>query len=171
MFVKINGAPHHLWRALDNAKKQETGRWLNNKAEESHLPIGPRERAMQRFRQLRCLRNIHTRLFVRPHPFQPGTPALLRRQVQTRPRRRPGRVAPALARPGSRVQRKTQTCTNSSDGTGSECAFVRSTNVAQKWSVNQGWKGAWASASPAASRASSQRTTEMRLASICSRRV
>lgn len=31
------------------ADKQETGRWLNNRVENSHLPFRRRERAMQRF--------------------------------------------------------------------------------------------------------------------------
>ena len=35
--------------------RQETGRWLNNRAENSHLPFRRRERAMQRFRRLRSL--------------------------------------------------------------------------------------------------------------------
>ena len=33
------------------AKRQETGRWLNNRIENSHQPLRRRERAMQRFRQ------------------------------------------------------------------------------------------------------------------------
>ena len=33
------------------AKRQETGRWLNNRVENSHQPLRRRERAMQRFRQ------------------------------------------------------------------------------------------------------------------------
>jgi putative transposase len=35
------------------ANRQETGRWLNNRAENSHLPFRRRERAMQRFRRMR----------------------------------------------------------------------------------------------------------------------
>ena len=35
--------------------RQETERWLNNRAENSHLPFRRRERAMQRFRRLRSL--------------------------------------------------------------------------------------------------------------------
>ena len=35
--------------------RQETGRWLNNLAENSHLPFRRRERAMQRFRRMRSL--------------------------------------------------------------------------------------------------------------------
>ncbi|AXI54132.1 IS6 family transposase [Sulfitobacter sp. JL08] len=38
--------------------KQETGRWLNNRAENSHLPFRRRERAMLRFRQMRCLQKF-----------------------------------------------------------------------------------------------------------------
>ena len=40
------------------ADKQETGRWLNNRAENSHLPFRRRERAMQRFRQMRSLQKF-----------------------------------------------------------------------------------------------------------------
>ncbi len=40
---------------LGAADRQETGRWLNNRAENSHLPFRRRERAMQRFRRIRSL--------------------------------------------------------------------------------------------------------------------
>ena len=43
---------------IGNADKQETGRWLNNRAENSHLPFRRRERAMQRFRSMRCLQKF-----------------------------------------------------------------------------------------------------------------
>lgn len=42
-------------RELGNQERQETGRWLNNRAENSHLPLRRRERAMLRFRQMRSL--------------------------------------------------------------------------------------------------------------------
>ncbi len=42
-------------KVLDTAEKQETGRWLNNRGENSHQPFRRRERAMQRFRQMRSL--------------------------------------------------------------------------------------------------------------------
>jgi len=35
--------------------RQETGRWLNNRAENLHLPFRRRERATQRFRRMRSL--------------------------------------------------------------------------------------------------------------------
>lgn len=37
---------------------QEVGRWLNNRAENSHLPLRRRERAMLRFRQMRSLQKF-----------------------------------------------------------------------------------------------------------------
>lgn len=110
VFVKINGATHYLWRAVDhegevlesfvtkrrdrkaamkflrksmkrygrpgtiitdrlksysaamkvigNSRRQVTGRWLNNRAENSHLPFRRRERAMLRFRRLRSLQKF-----------------------------------------------------------------------------------------------------------------
>lgn len=45
-------------KVIGNAKKQETGRWLNNRAENSHLPFRRRERAMLRFRQMRSLQKF-----------------------------------------------------------------------------------------------------------------
>ena len=42
-------------KELGAADRQETGRWLNNRAENSHLPFRRRERAMQRFRRIRSL--------------------------------------------------------------------------------------------------------------------
>ncbi|MEQ6248947.1 IS6 family transposase [Sulfitobacter sp. HNIBRBA3233] len=110
VFVRINGATHYLWQAVDhegevlesyvtkrrdrkaalkflrksmkrygnpemivtdklrsygaamkvigNTSRQETGRWQNNRAENSHLPFRRRERAMLRFRQMRCLQKF-----------------------------------------------------------------------------------------------------------------
>jgi putative transposase len=34
------------------------GRWLNNRAENSHLPFRRRERAMQRFRRMKSLQKF-----------------------------------------------------------------------------------------------------------------
>ncbi len=48
VFVKVNGERHYLWR----------GRWLNNQAENSHLPFRRRERAMLRFRRMRTLQKF-----------------------------------------------------------------------------------------------------------------
>jgi len=45
-------------KEIGNADRQETGRWLNNRAENSHLPFRRRERAMLRFRRLRSLQKF-----------------------------------------------------------------------------------------------------------------
>ena len=42
-------------KALGAQHLHETGRWLNNRAENSHLPLRRRERAMLRFRRMRSL--------------------------------------------------------------------------------------------------------------------
>ena len=47
-------------KVIGNADRQETGRWLNNRAENSHLPFRRRERAMQRFRRMRSLQKFVT---------------------------------------------------------------------------------------------------------------
>nr|MCU0855161.1 DDE-type integrase/transposase/recombinase [Paracoccaceae bacterium] len=38
--------------------RQVTGRWMNNRAENSHLPFRRRERAMLRFRRIRSLQKF-----------------------------------------------------------------------------------------------------------------
>ncbi len=45
-------------RDLGAARKQETGRWMNNRAENSHLPLRRRERVMSRFRSPRSLQKF-----------------------------------------------------------------------------------------------------------------
>jgi putative transposase len=45
-------------REIGNAEKQVTGRWLNNRAENSHQPFRRRERAMLRFRRIRSLQKF-----------------------------------------------------------------------------------------------------------------
>jgi putative transposase len=45
-------------RELGNLERQEIGRWLNNRAENSHLPFRRRERAMLRFRQMKSLQKF-----------------------------------------------------------------------------------------------------------------
>lgn len=45
-------------KRIGNGDKQETGYWLNNRAENSHLPFRRRERAMQRFRSMRGLQKF-----------------------------------------------------------------------------------------------------------------
>ena len=61
-YVRIKGEMRYLWRAamneLGNGHKQVTGRWANNRCENSHLPFQRRERAMLRFRQMKTLQKF-----------------------------------------------------------------------------------------------------------------
>jgi putative transposase len=45
-------------KVIGNANKQETGRWLNNRGENSHQPFRRRERAMLGFRSMRSLQKF-----------------------------------------------------------------------------------------------------------------
>lgn len=55
-------------KVIGNAKRQQTGRWLNDQAENSHLPFRQRERAMLRFRQMQSLQKFVTvHAFVQNH--------------------------------------------------------------------------------------------------------
>jgi putative transposase len=45
-------------KEIGNAGKQEVGRWANNRVEGSHLPFRRRERAMQRFKQMKSLQKF-----------------------------------------------------------------------------------------------------------------
>jgi putative transposase len=67
--MKLFGPPHVIvtdllrsygaaMKVIGNADRQETGRWKNNRAENSHLPFRRRERAMQRFRSMRTLQKF-----------------------------------------------------------------------------------------------------------------
>ena len=53
-------------KLIGNAGRQETGRHLNNRAENSHLPFRRRERAMSRFRRMRSpqkFASIHSSVY------------------------------------------------------------------------------------------------------------
>ena len=45
-------------KEIGSADRQQTGRWKNNRAENSHLPFRRRERAMLRFRRMRSLQKF-----------------------------------------------------------------------------------------------------------------
>ena len=45
-------------KIIGNAERQETGRWLNNRAENSHQPFRRRERAMAKFRSTKSLQKF-----------------------------------------------------------------------------------------------------------------
>ena len=53
-------------RDLGASGLQSTGRWLNNRVENSHLPLRRRERAMLRFRRMRSLQKfaaVHSSIY------------------------------------------------------------------------------------------------------------
>ena len=53
-------------KEIGNSDRQRTGRWLTNRAENSHLPFRRRERAMSRFRRMRSLQKfaaVHSSVF------------------------------------------------------------------------------------------------------------
>ena len=45
-------------KAIGAISRQEIGRWLNNRAENSHLPLRRRERAMGRFSRMKTLQKF-----------------------------------------------------------------------------------------------------------------
>ncbi len=45
-------------KVIGNESRQETRRWLNNRAENSHQPFRRRERAMAKFREVRTLQKF-----------------------------------------------------------------------------------------------------------------
>ena len=72
-------------RDIGNVEKQQTGRWLNNRIENSHLPFRRRERAMLRFRQMRCLQkfaavhsSVHNHFNQERHHYSRGNFKTLR---------------------------------------------------------------------------------------------
>jgi putative transposase len=57
-------------KIIGNEARQETGRHLNNRAENSHLPFRRRERAKSRFRRMRSLQkfvSIHSSVYNHPN--------------------------------------------------------------------------------------------------------
>jgi len=62
-------------KEIGNADLQETGRWLNNRAENSHQPFRRRERAMIKFRAAKSLQkfvsihsSFHSHFNLERHP-------------------------------------------------------------------------------------------------------
>ncbi|MFT6074874.1 MAG: putative transposase [Yoonia sp.] len=53
-------------RVIRNASRQDTGRWQNNRAENSHLPFRRREHAMLRLRRMQSLQkfaSVHASIY------------------------------------------------------------------------------------------------------------
>ena len=80
-------------KVIGNAAAQTCGRWLNNRAENSHQPFRRREGAMARFRDIKTLQKFASHSRLDPQPLQPPTPSQPSRYFQTSPSHRPGRVA------------------------------------------------------------------------------
>ena len=56
-------------KEIGSVKHQDAGRWLNNRAENSHLPDRRGERAVFRFRRLRSLQKVAAVYFVVSNHF------------------------------------------------------------------------------------------------------
>jgi len=80
-------------KEIGNAGVQETGRWPNNRAENSHQPFRRRERAMLALPTNAHTTEIQRRSCLGPQPFQPRTPPRRPRSLQSTTLRRAGAVA------------------------------------------------------------------------------
>ncbi len=102
-------------KEIGNADRQEVGRRLNNRAENSHQPFRRRERAMQRFRSMKTLQkfsSVHAE--VHNHFNQEPSPAKFTNKDE--PARWPsGAPSRPNRRLGLRVLRPTQTTCRCSD--------------------------------------------------------
>jgi transposase-like protein len=81
---------------IGNADRQQTGRRLNNRAENSHQPFRRRERAMQRFRSKKTLQKFQLDSWPGSQPFQSGVSSRRPPRIQTEALGRTDR----MARPG-----------------------------------------------------------------------
>ena len=80
-------------KEMGNIDRQEVGRHLNNRAENSHLPLRRRERAMRRFRRMSNLQK-----FASTHAsFHNHSNLITRLILCWQNRGRPHRTAPAFA--------------------------------------------------------------------------
>ena len=61
-------------KEIGNGDRQQVGRWLNNRAENSHQPFRRRERAMLRFRRMKTLQNVKRHAIGTPCRRRIGTP-------------------------------------------------------------------------------------------------
>jgi putative transposase len=53
-------------KIIGNVRRQDTGRWQNNRAKNSHLPFRRREHAMLRFRRMQSLQkfaSVHASIY------------------------------------------------------------------------------------------------------------
>ena len=80
-------------KVIGNEFCQETRRWLNNRAENSHQPFRRRGRGNGAVQGHQDPAEIRRRPYLDPQPLRPRTPSQAPRHFQTRPTRRPGRLA------------------------------------------------------------------------------
>ena len=78
---------------IGNADAQTCGRWLNNRAENSHPAVPTTGRGTGQFQGCKDPAGIRRRPRLDPQPLQPPTPSQPPRYFQTSPNRRLGRVA------------------------------------------------------------------------------
>ena len=77
--------------------RQRCGRWLNNRAENSHQPFRRREGAMARFRDIKTLQKFAAAHASIHNHFNQETSSLQPRELQTQSLGRLGRVAPTCS--------------------------------------------------------------------------
>ena len=80
---------------IGNAADQECGRWLNNRAENSHQPFRRREGAMSKFRDVKDLAEVRLNSCFDPQSFQSRPSSQQPRNFQADALSRLGRMAPS----------------------------------------------------------------------------
>ena len=97
-------------RELGGTGRHQAGRWLNNRAENSHLPFRRREQRDAPFQADAKPPEICHRPFFRLQPLQPATIPLLTGQFQAQPRRCTCPMASTRGGLSPYRQWRTQTC-------------------------------------------------------------
>ena len=80
-------------KVIGNEGCQETGRWLNNRAGKLTSTLSKAGRGNGSVQRHQDPAEIYLRPCLDPQPFQPPAPSQSPRHFQTKPSRRPGRVA------------------------------------------------------------------------------
>jgi transposase-like protein len=75
-------------KVVGNADRQETGRWVNNRAENSHFAVSTTRTRHAPLSTDAMSAKVRCRPLFSPQPFQSGTPLLLTRQFQAQSNRR-----------------------------------------------------------------------------------
>ena len=80
-------------KVIGNVERQECGRWLNNRAENSHQPFRRREGAIGHVQGHEDPAEVCFRSRLDPQSFQPGPSPKLLQHLQAEPRSSSGRMA------------------------------------------------------------------------------